>query len=123
MTDPEGLVLLVRNQGEWWLPGGRVEYGESFVAAAVRETGEETGLAIEADGVVQITQEAEDDRHVVYVTVRGRVVGGRLRVPEDDPKVDAVCWESIGKARRLLRGFARDLDKLASADAIAEVVS
>ena len=44
-----GLLLLVKRgtdpgKGLWSLPGGRVESGESVVAAVVREFKEETGL-------------------------------------------------------------------------------
>ena len=44
-----GLLLLVKRgtdpgKGLWSLPGGRVESGESVVAAVVREFREETGL-------------------------------------------------------------------------------
>lgn len=46
-----GEVLLVRHTYErwWYLPGGAVERGESFAAAARRELLEETGLR--ADGL------------------------------------------------------------------------
>jgi 8-oxo-dGTP pyrophosphatase MutT (NUDIX family) len=38
--------------GEWWeIPGGGVEPGEDTVAAAVRETAEETGYYVERDQV------------------------------------------------------------------------
>jgi 8-oxo-dGTP diphosphatase len=46
-------VLLVRRgtqpfKDRWTFPGGRVEWGETLAEAAVRETHEETGLAISA---------------------------------------------------------------------------
>lgn len=52
-TDGSGRILAVRMRGgpfkgEWLLPGGGVEPGESLEAAVRRETGEETGMAIEA---------------------------------------------------------------------------
>ncbi|MBA3417313.1 MAG: NUDIX domain-containing protein [Geodermatophilaceae bacterium] len=50
LVDPLDRVLLVPvadAEGSWWdLPGGGVEPGESTVAAAVRETLEETGYAV-----------------------------------------------------------------------------
>ena len=47
----EGCVLLVRRghpprQGEWSLPGGRIEGGKTPRAALVREIREETGLIV-----------------------------------------------------------------------------
>jgi phosphatase NudJ len=38
----------------WYLPAGRVEAGESFAAAAVRETREEAGIPIRVTGVIRI---------------------------------------------------------------------
>ncbi len=47
----DGRVLLVRrtqqpSAGSWTLPGGRVELGETLVAAVTREVFEETALTI-----------------------------------------------------------------------------
>ena len=50
ILDPQDRVLLVqfhdetRNRGWWSTPGGGLEPGESFEAAAIRELAEETGL-------------------------------------------------------------------------------
>ena len=38
----------------WYLPAGRVEPGESFAEAAMRETLEESGVRIELDGILKI---------------------------------------------------------------------
>jgi 8-oxo-dGTP diphosphatase len=46
--DAVGRILLVRraDDGSWCLPGGGVEVGETWVAAAVRECREETGWRV-----------------------------------------------------------------------------
>lgn len=50
-------VLLVheRKHGQkWYLPAGRVEPGETFTAAAERETLEEAGVRIVVEGVIRV---------------------------------------------------------------------
>ncbi|THF86252.1 NUDIX domain-containing protein [Deinococcus sp. KSM4-11] len=57
VQDWRGRVLLGRRsgtsygEGEWGLPGGRVEAGEALAAAAVREAFEEVGIVAEVGGL------------------------------------------------------------------------
>ena len=66
-------VLLVRRahpplMGEWSLPGGRVEIGETLEAAVVREVNEETGLVVSVGPLIEAFERIElaDDGRVVY---------------------------------------------------------
>ncbi len=43
VADDEGNMLLIRRNGRWDLPKGKVENGETLLQAALREVEEETG--------------------------------------------------------------------------------
>lgn len=59
ISDPSGRFLLVEaaHRGGWESPGGWREPGESPRAAAVREVGEETGLALEETALMPCAYE------------------------------------------------------------------
>tara|TARA_B100001094_G_C18116345_1_gene764232 strand:- start:230 stop:646 length:417 start_codon:yes stop_codon:yes gene_type:complete len=48
-SGPERTILCLRAYSNWDFPKGRLEPGESHLAAAVRETMEETGLVLGVD--------------------------------------------------------------------------
>lgn len=64
LRDPHGRLLLVRraDTGDWELPGGRVDPGESAAAALRREVAEESGLTVRVHGVAGLYT---DPGHVV----------------------------------------------------------
>ena len=73
MVENENGQLLMedRTDPDWpgiCFPGGHVEPGEAFTAAAVRETSEETGLTIEDPRLVGVKQfqTNNDERYVVF---------------------------------------------------------
>jgi 8-oxo-dGTP pyrophosphatase MutT (NUDIX family) len=100
VADGEGRILMIRrtDNGNWALPGGAIELGESAVAAAVRETAEETGVTCAVTGLVGIYT---DPKHLIHYTsndeVRqefcivftGRPVAG---VPRPSPESSEVRW-------------------------------
>ena len=85
VTDPSGRVLLGRStRGMWELPGGRIETGESALAAAVRELTEESGLTAREGNAYVLTILHDDREDVRRVTAIVRLTGwdGDLGLPE-----------------------------------------
>jgi ADP-ribose pyrophosphatase YjhB (NUDIX family) len=80
-------VLLVQRgnapmQGEWSLPGGALEVGETLHEGAKREVREETGLIVEVVALVEVCDRITRDNagrvqfHYVLADYLCRVVGG-----------------------------------------------
>lgn len=52
--DPDKADSAFRSAGEWSLPGGKLEWGESFENGAIREVKEETGITIKDPKVISV---------------------------------------------------------------------
>jgi 8-oxo-dGTP diphosphatase len=83
----DGKVLLVKRKheplaGQWSLPGGAVEVGETLEACLVREMLEETGLEVRVGPVIEVIDRIthDDEGRVLYHFVL----------------VDYLCWPTGG---------------------------
>ena len=96
----DGKVVLIRRRyaplaGEWSLPGGMVELGETLETAIAREMLEETSLVVEVGPVIEVFDRIMFDEsrrvryHFVLVDYLCRPVSGDLRASSD---VDAAEW-------------------------------
>ena len=94
----EPRVLLIRRgqaplMGEWSLPGGALECGETLRAAAAREVREETGLEVEIVdmlGVYERVIPGDDGRvryHYVLIDFLCRPLSGDLKAASDAAEV------------------------------------
>ncbi len=86
----DGEVLLIRRgrppkQGEWSLPGGRIEPGERAMEAALRELREETGVEAEITGLIDVVDGIfpEAGRHYVLIDYAARWLAGEPVAGDD----------------------------------------
>jgi ADP-ribose pyrophosphatase YjhB (NUDIX family) len=89
VLDERGHLLLIErgDTGDWGLPGGFMELGESFEDTGRREVREETGLEVDDFQLVGVFSGPElyfrydhgDEVHNVTAAYLARVVGGQLR--------------------------------------------
>ena len=102
-----GRVLLVRRgheplKGEWSVPGGAVEIGETLASACAREVREETGLDVDVGPIVDVFDRIRRDAdgrtrfHYVLIDFLCRPIGGTLACATD--AVEA-AWASAGELR------------------------
>jgi 8-oxo-dGTP diphosphatase len=109
-------VLLIRRgtpprQGEWSLPGGRIEPGERAVDAALRELGEETGVEAEITGLIDVVDGLfpEAGRHYVLIDYAARWVSGEPVAGDDALEARFVALDEVesliawSETRRIIR--------------------
>ena len=120
-------ILLTRraDNGQWCLPSGGVEPGESVVQACVRETWEETGLKIQVERLISIF--SSPDRLVIYndgnkfqiitLNFEARRIGGKPRLSDETTDIDYFSIIEIEAMDILPHHRQFILDTLANQDA------
>ena len=87
----DALLLIRRGRGpaagEWSVPGGRVEVGETPHEAVVRETAEETGLEVVVDQFLGWVERIDDGEAVVVQSRSDSIVMFLSGAPIDEPLV------------------------------------
>jgi 8-oxo-dGTP pyrophosphatase MutT (NUDIX family) len=113
VESPEGRVLIAKRSpaiafgGQWCLPGGYIEYEETFLAAARREVWEETGLTVRLKGIVNVvSNQYRGDHHTLVVVLLAEVLAGEPVAADD---VTELRWIGPQEHRRI--GYAFEADR------------
>lgn len=100
-------VLLIRRgrpprQGQWSIPGGKMDRFESIVHTALRELREETGIEAELGALIEVyeiiepqSQAYPDGFHYVLIDYLARWVAGEPVAGDD---ADHACFMPFGDA-------------------------
>ena len=83
-------------EGTWSVPGGHLEYGESFEDTAIREVKEETGLDITNVRFGAVTNDffESENKHYVTIWMVSDWKAGELSIMEPD-KCSNVAWRTF----------------------------
>lgn len=82
--DPEKADSELNGAGTWTMPGGKLEFGESFEDGVKRELMEETGMVLDKVKVICVDNSKIDSAHFVTVGMFSEYFSGEPRVMEPD---------------------------------------
>jgi len=102
LTDQDGKILILKrstdsktNPGKWELPGGKVDQGESFDHALIREVYEETNLKISLEHIVGASEQNLHIIRAVHIIMSGKIVEGELNLSKEHEGYAWVLIETL----------------------------
>lgn len=82
--DPEKASSLLNGAGTWTMPGGKLDFGETFEDGAKREVLEETGITLGQIDVICVNQDMVENAHFVTIGLFSEVFSDEPKVMEPD---------------------------------------
>ena len=102
--DTQDRCLLLRRSianknfvGCWEWPGGKMEAGEDFAAAVLRETREETSLDVEITGLAGAIQYEMPQKQIILLCMEVRIVNGEVKLSDEH---DDFTWAPLAELNR-----------------------
>ena len=122
ILDEDGRILLTRrtDNGQWCLPGGRMESGESAAEACEREVFEETGLNVRVKRLVGVYSHPDqlvvypdgNKAHIVALHFEAEITGGELGLSNETTDFGYFTLAEIEGLEMLGRHRERIIDTL-----------
>ncbi|MEY2469109.1 MAG: 8-oxo-dGTP diphosphatase [Actinomycetota bacterium] len=88
VVDEDRLLMIRRGHGpgagEWSIPGGRVERGETLIEALVREVFEETHIEVVVDHFIGFAESITDEFHFVFMDYAATALDAEVIAAGDD---------------------------------------
>jgi 8-oxo-dGTP pyrophosphatase MutT (NUDIX family) len=105
LDEARNSVLLTRrsDNGQWCLPGGMIEPGETVAEACEREFFEETGLTVKVERLVGVYSNPDElviypdgnEAHIVVLDFEVRLIGGQAALSAETTGID---WFPVAEA-------------------------
>jgi len=115
-------VLLTRrsDNGQWCLPGGAMEPGESVAEACAREVWEETGLRVEVLRLIGVYSDPHrviiypdgNKVHIVALSFEAKVTGGELGLSDETTEFGYFSLEEAAQMDIIGNHYGRVCDAL-----------
>jgi 8-oxo-dGTP diphosphatase len=106
-NDKKEIVLIRRGQaprkGQWSIPGGKVDWGETLRDALLREVREETSLSVDIMELIEVVDSVTRDvsgavaHHYVLIDFTASWVSGELKAGGDAQDARWVAYDRIGE--------------------------
>lgn len=84
----------LHEEGTWTMPGGNIEYGETFEEAGAREAKEETGIIVKDLEVFCVQTDKNEYAHYISVGMIARHFEGVPQAMEPD-EIVKWCWFNL----------------------------
>lgn len=94
--------LAKNEQGKWEIPGGSVEFGETFSEALIREIREEIGVVVEVGELLQLSDHLlpDEQQHWISPSFFCKIVQGEPKIMEPGKTID-FGWFTLEEAEQL----------------------
>ena len=91
--DPAKADTELHLEGTWTMPGGKLEYGESFEEGAKRELAEETGMTLSKMRILCVNNDMNEHAHFITIGFLAKTFSGEPKVMEPDEITDWKWFE------------------------------